>query len=314
MRNLVAICLLLALSWPLASRALADDVPQKPEEPAWRVVIDPGHGGRDTGAESGSGLTEKTLALEVARRVASILSSTTDGIQVALTRGRDDAIPLKERALSAERYGADLFVSVHANASIDRSAHGAEVFFLALDGATDAESHALAAQENAALAALDPSSASHAVASDDVASILVDVAREETITRSSRLAESVVDAFRAGRAVPDRGIKQADFAVLRSVGMPSILVEIGFVTNAEDARRLATAAYRQRIAEGIALGIENFLSTEAGRAPVAYYFVRDGDTFTTVAHRHRITAQELASMNNLPIGRLEIGQRLRVPM
>jgi N-acetylmuramoyl-L-alanine amidase len=96
--------------------------------------------------------------------------------------------------------------------------------------------------------------------------------------------------------------------------MPSILVEIGFVTNAEDARRLATAAYRQRIAEGIALGIENFLSTEAGRAPVAYYFVRDGDTFTTVAHRHRITAQELASMNNLPIGRLEIGQRLRVPM
>ena len=313
MRTLVAI-LLLALSWPTAGRALESDVAQKLEEPAWRVVIDPGHGGRDTGAESENGLAEKTLALEVARRAASILSSSTDRIQVALTRGRDEAVPLRERALSAERYGADLFVSVHANASSDRGAHGAEVFFLALDGATEAEAGALAVQENAALAALEESHEPHAAASEEVASILVDVTREETIIRSSRLAESVVAAYRAGRAVPDRGVKQADFAVLRSVRMPSILVEIGFVTNAGDARRLASATYRQRIAEGIALGVENFLSTEAGGSPVAYYFVRDGDTMTTVAHRHRITAQELASMNNLPIGRLEIGQRLRVPM
>jgi N-acetylmuramoyl-L-alanine amidase len=313
MRTLVAICLL-ALSWPTAGRALENDVAQELEEPAWRVVIDPGHGGRDTGAESENGLAEKTLALEVARRAASILSSSTDRIQVALTRGRDEAVPLRERALSAERYGADLFVSVHANASSDRGAHGAEVFFLALDGATDAEAGALAVQENAALAALEESHEPHVAASEEVASILVDVTREETIIRSSRLAESVVAAYRAGRAVPDRGVKQADFAVLRSVRMPSILVEIGFVTNAGDARRLASATYRQRIAEGIALGVENFLSTEAGRSPVAYYFVRDGDTMTTVAHRHRITAQELASMNNLPIGRLEVGQRLRVPM
>ena len=313
MPTLVAICLL-TLLWPAAGRALEHDVAQRLEEPVRRVVIDPGHGGLDTGAEGGSGLAEKTLALEVARRAASILSSSSDRIEVALTRERDEAVPLGERALAAERYGADLFVSVHANASDDRGAHGAEVFFLALDGGTDAEARALAAQENAALAALDDSNASHAAASDEVASILVDVTREETIIRSSRLAESVVEAFRAGRAVPDRGVKQADFAVLRSVRMPSVLVEIGFVTNPDDARRLASAEYRQRIAEGIALGVENFLSTEAGRPAVAYYFVREGDTITTVAHRHRITAQELASMNNLSIGRLEIGQRLRVPM
>ncbi len=281
----------------------------------WHVVVDPGHGGVDRGAEVEGAVVEKEITLDIARRVAAILKSKGSGARVTLTRERDRTVPLEARARVARDRGTDLFISIHANSSTDRTAFGAEVYFLSLEQATDEAAQALAEIENAALFSDDETAGGGdaTASSEELQSIVLDVARGETVERSSALAEMVVDAFRAAGAVPERGVKQADFAVLRSVIAPSILVEVGFVTKAEEAGRLAEAPYRQRIAEGIALGAENFLSREAGIAPLAYYFVRDGDTLTNVAHRHGTTADELARMNGLAIGRLQPGQRLRVP-
>lgn len=295
-----------------ASPSISAAAGAAPAAEPWDIVIDPGHGGVDRGAEAGRSLVEKEITLDVARRVASILRAEGSGAKVTLTRDRDRTVPLETRARIASRPGIDLFVSIHANASIDTAAAGAEVYFLSLEQATDEAAKTLAEFENAALFAAGEGGGGPA-SSELLQSIVLDVARSETVERSGLLAELVVGAFRSARAVPERGVKQADFAVLRSVIAPSILVEVGFVTNAADARRLESAQYRQRLAEGIALGVENFLSRESGRAPLEYYFVRDGDTLTNVAHRHRTTAEELARMNGLAIGRLEVGQRLRVP-
>ncbi|MFN0149914.1 MAG: N-acetylmuramoyl-L-alanine amidase [bacterium] len=304
---------LAALIASFAAPALASENDSGKER--WHVVVDPGHGGVDRGAEIEGSIVEKEITLDIARRVAAILKSKGSGTRVTLTRDRDRSVPLAARARVARERGIDLFISIHANASNDPTAFGAEVYFLSLEHATDDAAEALAEFENAALFGDDEAAGGDdgAGSSEELQSIVLDVARGETVERSSALAEMVVDAFRSARAVPERGVKQADFAVLRSVTAPSILVEVGFVTNPEEAERLAKGSYRQRIAEGIALGAENFLSREAGIAPLAYYFVRDGDTLTTVAHRHGTTADELARMNGLAIGRLTVGQRLRVP-
>jgi N-acetylmuramoyl-L-alanine amidase len=239
-----AICALL-----FAPAALAD-LAAEPDR-FDRVVLDPGHGGDDHGAEGPAGLREKELVLDVARRLKSRIES--ERVQVVLTRDSDVYVPLDERTAIANRAGADLFLSIHANGATARSARGVETFFMALE-ASDESSRQLAEAENAAFR-----ETSAASSDDPLVSILGDLAAADSIRESdefARLANKEVTAI-AG-ATPSRGVKQAPFVVLMGVKMPATLVEIGFITNAAEERDLATPAYRDRLADALARAVAQF--------------------------------------------------------
>ena len=211
-----------------------------------RIVIDPGHGGKDPGARS-KGVSEAAIVLDIALRLEKLLKEQ-DGFDVVLTRRTDEYIPLEERTAIANREGADLFLSIHANASRNRQANGIETYFLNFATTPDAE--AVAARENAA--------------SDQTMHRLPDIVK--AITLNNKLAESrdfatfvqraMVDRVRgANKHVRDLGVKQAPFVVLIGAGMPSVLAEISFLTHAREGRLLASPAYRQRVAEALLAGV-----------------------------------------------------------
>jgi N-acetylmuramoyl-L-alanine amidase len=221
------------------------------------IVIDAGHGGSDPGAVR-SGLEEKQICLDVARRLAAALQATP-GYQILLTRDRDVFLPLRERPRLAALKDADLFVSLHVNAAPDRKARGAEVYFLSLGGASDAASIEVARLENAA----DPAGAAEGDSALAQIPFLVDLRQSDTLLRSSRAAESVLDLLTSRKLAEPRGVKQAGFAVLKSYHVPSILCELGFVSSEEDRRALQDADHRERLAEAVADGVRLYFQRYA---------------------------------------------------
>lgn len=215
-----------------------------------RVVIDPGHGGHDTGTIGPGGLEEKTVVLDVARRLKKLIEGKM-GCQVIMTRSTDTFIPLEERTAIANESGADLFISIHANASRDHSARGIETYYL--NFTSDPEALALAARENA--------SSQESVY--QLRSLIKKIALSEKIGESDQFA-TVVDHQLAkhlkldGYPQPDRGVKKAPFVVLIGANMPSILAEISFLSNRHDEHMLRKASYREKIAKALYDGIERY--------------------------------------------------------
>jgi N-acetylmuramoyl-L-alanine amidase len=215
--------------------------------PLRTIVLDAGHGGGDSGAVGPAGLMEKELVLDVTRRVARLLEDRLD-VKVLLSRDADHFIPLRDRTSFANRRRADLFVSIHANAHRESASEGVETYFLSSE-ATDSEARQVAAEENAAGQPETPAARGRA---DAVRMILWDLAQSEFQLESSRLAEIVQDSMTQSLRIPNRGVKQAGFYVLGGAAMPAILIEIGFVTNPKEERRLKESRYRDEIARAIA--------------------------------------------------------------
>ncbi len=215
------------------------------------VVIDAGHGGEDQGARGAQGLLEKDLVLDVARRLAGALRAR--GVRVVLTRDDDRFVSLEERTSVANDARGDLFVSVHANAARSQAPRGAETFFAALE-ASDAAAGEVAARENEALVA----AASPGVGADPFLALLGDLIATEHLSESSDFARLAQGRLAGTDGAGSRGVKQAPFVVLLGVQMPSALVEIGFLTNPEDERRLASSARRERIGTTLAEAVLEF--------------------------------------------------------
>jgi N-acetylmuramoyl-L-alanine amidase len=214
------------------------------------VVIDPGHGGDDTGALGPSGTTEKALTLAVAQRLAAAL--TARGIPVRLTRTGDQSRALSDRTAVANRLEARAFISLHANAATVRSVRGAETYYMSLDdNASDADAQATATLENLGYD-VGPSGSTLDL-------ILWDMAQSEVLNESADLALAIQRRLNVLQGLKDRGVKQAPFVVLTGATMPAVLVEIGFLSNPDEAARLADPAYQNRIAEAIATGVTDFL-------------------------------------------------------
>jgi N-acetylmuramoyl-L-alanine amidase len=214
-----------------------------------RIVIDAGHGGHDPGAH-GNGINEAELTLDVALRVQKLLQNQA-GIDVVMTRDTDVFIPLQERTAIANREGADLFLSIHANASRNAQARGIETYFL--NFAMNPEAEAVAARENA----------TSGQAMHSLPDIVRAIALNDKINESRDLAETVQRSMakRLGaknRTLRDLGVKQAPFVVLIGAVMPSVLAEISFVTNKQDGALLKTPAYRQQIAQALFDAIVNY--------------------------------------------------------
>jgi len=207
-----------------------------------RVVIDAGHGGHDPGAQS-SGINEAELTLDVALRLSKLLQKQP-GVEVVMTRDTDVFVPLEERTAIANREGADLFLSIHANASRSPRAHGVETYFL--NFAMDPEAEAVAARENSASGR----------AMHSLPDIVKAIALNNKIDESRDFAEMVQHAMvgrlaTRNKQLKDLGVKQAPFVVLIGAAMPSVLAEISFVTHKQEGQLLKTSAYRQQIAEAL---------------------------------------------------------------
>ena len=211
-----------------------------------RIVIDPGHGGRDPGAQA-NGITEANLVLDIALRLEKLLKQQP-GIQVILTRRTDVYVPLQARTAIANRAGADLFLSIHANASRNPQAHGIETYFL--NFASNPEEAAVAARENAT------SGQTMGSLPDLVKAIALNNKLDESRDFATMIQHAMYTDLREKNAdVKDLGVKQAPFAVLIGASMPSVLAEVSFLTNPRDARYLKRGSYQQQIAEALLSGI-----------------------------------------------------------
>ncbi|WP_234023908.1 N-acetylmuramoyl-L-alanine amidase family protein [Sorangium cellulosum] len=236
-----------------------------------RVAIDPGHGGNDTGAVGPTGLKEKDVTLDVAHRVAPLLARELK-IETLLTRDSDVYVPLELRTARANAFHADLFVSIHCNASDNGRARGVQTFSLAAPhDAESTSSSETAARENAARAARtgrdvgdgQDASADDPEARREVAAILSNLNVGDMAARSRHFAELLQRASLASLAprypdTKDQGVKGAGFFVLAGADMPAALFETAFISNPEDEARLATADFRQKMADAIVNAIRAY--------------------------------------------------------
>jgi N-acetylmuramoyl-L-alanine amidase len=214
-----------------------------------RIVIDPGHGGHDTGTIGPTGLMEKDLCLDVALRLGKIIEQRLPGADVIYTRSDDTFVPLEERTSIANQAKADLFISIHANSSRDSGARGIETYYLNMKGS--AEAMEVAARENA--------TAQEGV--HDLESLVKKIAQTEKIDESKEFAQDIQDSLakRTQKNVKNRGVRKAPFVVLIGADMPSILTEISFLSNPSDEKLLKQPEQRQRVAEGLFQGIFSYL-------------------------------------------------------
>ncbi len=290
--------------------ATAPPVRERVEPRPLVVAIDAGHGGHDSGAMGRGGLVEKRLTLDIARRTAEALNRE-GAVRAVLVRDSDVYLTLPARNEVAKKKGADVFVSIHLNSAPSRSARGAEIFFVAPGGAKRAANQALSSGAAAHEFGLegDPN--------DDIVHILLDVNQQTVLTRSEQLAESILEAVRSHRLMPTRAVKQKSFSVLRTIEMPSVLVEAGFLTNASDAKLLSESSGRERIARAIAEGVTAFFRThppvrdDNGRTIV--HRVQRGDTLWDLSRRYQTTIARLRELNGLRASQsLRVGQEIVV--
>ena len=220
------------------------------------MVIDPGHGGEQTGASGPDGLIEKNLALAIAKKVKAQLEKELSAT-VILTRDRDALVHLSERVVMANKKRPELFISIHANSmptALQRKLNqGIETYFLSA-AASGEEAKKVAARENAEVGS-QPRGAS----GDTLSFILADLQRSETHVDSSRLAYAVHEALIAQTGAQDRGVQQAPFYVLMGLDAPAVLVEVGFVSHPDEARQLNDVEYQGKLARAITAGVKVFM-------------------------------------------------------
>lgn len=227
------------------------------------VVVDPGHGGVDPGAIGVSGIYEKTLTLQVARQLKQVLERT-GRYQVVLTREKDIFVPLRDRVAKARAAGADLFLSLHADAIADPSVAGLSVYTLS-EKASDKEAAALADKENKVdlIAGLDLSHES-----PEVTNILIDLAQRETMNLSAGFASDMVDEIARVTKLLRNTHRFAGFAVLKAPDVPSVLIELGYLSNQREEQLLRTPEYRAKLTDALARSVDRyFLNVQKAQRP-----------------------------------------------
>lgn len=218
------------------------------------IIIDPGHGGLETGAKGKFGTEEKNITLAIGLKLKSIIERNL-AAQVVLTRDKDIDFSLDSRAAIANNNRADVFVSIHTNSSYRKDARGSETFFLSRN-ATDEEARRLAYLEN------NSAEVESGIVDDnknEIQMILWDMAQAAYLKQSSQLAEFIQKELNVLLGTENRGIKQAPFKVLTGVACPAVLVEVAFISNTEEERRLGTDEFQSNVAQAIYRGLVNFL-------------------------------------------------------
>ena len=244
------------------------------------VAIDAGHGGKDPGAHGPGGVHEKQVTLAIARELARLVNADP-GMRAVLIRDDDTFVPLQDRYMRARAAQADLFISIHADASPNKTATGASVYVLSTRGATSQAARWLADQENASdlvggvsLDEKDPG----------LAAVLLDLSQSATMRASDDVAGQVLSSLKNVGKAHKADVERANFVVLRSPDVPSMLVETGFITNPGEEKRLDDPDYRGRLASAIADGVRQYFTDQP--PPGSFYAMNDGQRKPTEATRN----------------------------
>lgn len=275
------------------------------------IAIDPGHGGRDPGAIGRNGTREKDVVLAISRRLAKLVNDEP-GMRAYMTRDRDEFITLRQRIQRAKQNGADMFISIHADAFQRTSAQGSSVYVLSPRGASSEAAQILADRENAA----DLAGGISLEDKDDLlASVLLDLSQTASLEASLEVGNSVLSGLKRVGPVHKKQVESAAFVVLKSPDIPSVLVETAFISNPEEERKLNDANHQNKLAQAMLTGIRSYFQ----RNPITQqvkpqqHIVSRGDTLSTIAQRYRVNMTELKSTNNLQTSTLHVGDILKIP-
>lgn len=267
------------------------------------VAIDAGHGGKDVGAQGSNGTQEKDVVLAIAKRLESHINQQP-GMKAVMIRNGDNFVKLRERALIAQKAKADLFVSIHADAFEDPSAHGASVYTLANNGASSHVAQFLANSENAADIA---GGAGGDIQDDTLASVLMDLSNKAAKEASQHVGNKVLKSVKSAGHLHRSNVQKAAFVVLKSP-IPSILVETAFISNPEEERRLNTRAYQDQMAAAIFNGIKGHFKQYAPADTLFAQLQKSGKATTQIAAREKIaepvvSKTEVASADKVFVAR-----------
>ena len=283
------------------------------------VAIDAGHGGKDPGASGRGGTREKHIVLAISKRLKKLIDKEP-GMRAFLIRSGDTFVPLRGRIQKASKQNADIFISIHADAAVNRRAKGSSVYVLSQHGATSEAARILAKRENES----DKIGGVSLENKDDVLkSVLVDLSQTATIDASIDLAEDILkELSQVGNVLRDK-VEQAGFAVLKSPDIPSVLVETAFISNPQEEKRLKTAEHQQKLATAILKGLRRYAKDHApadaimanlqNTIPLAKYKVKQGDTLSGIAIRYHVSLVDLRKVNSLRSDMLRVGQVLKIP-
>ncbi|MFO8004260.1 N-acetylmuramoyl-L-alanine amidase [Thioalkalivibrio sp.] len=280
------------------------------------VAIDPGHGGHDPGAIGAGGTREKDVVLQIARRVAERVEREP-GMRPVLIRSGDYFLPLRERISRARAAQADVFLSIHADAIQDRRVQGSSVYILSDRGASSEAARFLAQRENSADLRLGgvPIESKD----DSLTSVLLDLAQSGSLEASHSLANRLIAEMHRVGKVRKPKVERANFAVLRSPDVPSVLIEAAFISNPSEERKLRTNGFQNSLADAILTGLRAYFSTHAPPGTLIAegrndrHIIRPGETLSVIADRYRMSVGELRAVNDLPSDRIFAGQVLQIP-
>lgn len=275
------------------------------------IAIDPGHGGQDPGAIGPRGTQEKDIVLSVAKRLASLVDKEP-GMRSYLTRDKDVFISLRQRIRRAHENGADMFISIHADAFHKRSARGSSVYVLSERGASSEAAQILADRENAA----DLAGGISLEDKDDLlASVLLDLSQTASLEASLEVANTVLSGLKRVGHVHKKQVESAAFVVLKSPDIPSVLVETAFISNPDEEQRLRTSAHQSKLAHAMMVGIRNYFQRNPlpGTSVPQQHIVSAGDTLSMIAQRYQVSMADIRSVNGLSNTTLHIGDVLKIP-
>lgn len=278
------------------------------------IAIDAGHGGEDPGAIGAAGTHEKQVVLDVAQKLAELIDEQP-GMRPLLIRKGDYYLGLRERTRRAHKAGADMFLSLHADAFRDRRVRGSSVYVLSSSGASSEMAKLLAERENKADRIAGVSLEDK---EEMVRSVLVDLSRAATIESSAGLAQSLLRELDAVGEVHKDDVERAGFVVLKSLDMPSVLVELAFISNPAEERRLKRGDYQWQLARSLRRGVVDFAekrlpSLQMAGGGAQHYTVQRGDTLSEIAQRHRVSVSRLRQANDLRGSTIQVGRKLRIP-
>lgn len=288
------------------------------------IAIDAGHGGKDPGAIGPTGVREKNITLATARELAKQINAHP-GMKAFLVRDDDSFVVLQDRYMRARRAQADLFISIHADAALNGAANGSSVFVLSLKGASSQAARWLADKENAA----DLVGGVSLDAKDkNLAAVLLDLSQSATMRVSEDVADEVLGSLKDLGKAHKPNVEHANFVVLRSPDVPSMLIETGFITNPNEERKLSDPAHRERLASAVVSGIRDYFSEQAppgtwfaaqqerrdDNARGLQYVVSRGETLSQIATRHGVPMGTILLANNKRNDDVRVGERLIIPV
>lgn len=282
------------------------------------IVIDPGHGGKDPGATGPMHSKEKNVVLAIALKLKQRIDKES-GMRAVLTRKGDYYVGLRERMNIARRYNADIFVSIHADAFINKESNGASVFALSQRGATSEAARWLAEKENYSelggvnLSGLDDQNGV-------IRTVLLDLSQTATISASVEMGDRVLHKMDKVTRLHNHTVEQARFVVLKSPDIPSVLVETGFISNPREEKNLMSQSYQARLTQAIFEGLRYYFvdyppqGTRLEMMSVAnHYIAQQGESLSAVASRYHVSIAALKSANHLLDVPLKKGQKLNIP-